>query len=222
MLKVDDYDKVKKAIMRDGMSQREAAKTFKHGRDTIRKILAHPTPPGYQRSTEPVQPVIEPFKFILDTWVQDEIDRNVPRKQRSGSTIFWKRLREQYDFKGSVYPVRRYLRKKKRSLQQEVFFPLEFTPGEEAQVDWGTAGVLISGRPVKAHLFCMRLCYSRATFVWAYTNEKLECFLDGHVRAFRFFGGVPRNCRYDNLKTAVVRVGVGHERDLHPRFLDMC
>ena len=31
MLKVDDYDTVKKAILRDGMSQREAAKTFKHG-----------------------------------------------------------------------------------------------------------------------------------------------------------------------------------------------
>ena len=58
-------------------------------------------------------------------------------------------------------------------------------------------------------------------------NEKLECFLDGHVKAFGFFGGVPFNCArspggaYDNLRTAVLRVGVGQERDLHPRFMEM-
>ena len=107
MLKVDDYEKIKKAVLHDGMSQREAAKTFKHGRDTIRKILAHATPPGYQRSREPVQPVIEPFKAILDAWVQDEIDRKVHRKQRSNAKVLWKRLQDEYSFKGSVYPVRR-------------------------------------------------------------------------------------------------------------------
>jgi len=42
---VEDYEKIKKAILRDGMSQRQAAKTFKHGRETIRKILEHGTPP---------------------------------------------------------------------------------------------------------------------------------------------------------------------------------
>ena len=221
MLKVDDYEKIKKAILHDGMSQREAAKTFKHGRDTIRKILAHATPPGYQRSREPVQPVIEPFKAILDAWVQDEIDRKVHRKQRSNAKVLCKRLQDEYSFKGSVYPVRRYLKKKKRSLQQEAYFPLVFGPAEEAQVDWGEAWVTICGERVQVHLFCMRLCYSRAPFVRAYVNEKLECFLDGHVKAFRFFGGVPRGCAYDNLRTAVLRVGVGQERDLHPRFVEM-
>lgn len=221
MLKVDDYEKIKKAILHDGMSQREAARVFHHGRDTIRKILDHPTPPGYQRKKEPLQPVIEPFKAILDAWVQDEIDRKVHRKQRSSAKVFWKRLQDEYDFQGSVYPVRRYLKKKKRSLQQEAFFPLEFAPGEEAQVDWGAAWVNICSRLVQVHLFCMRLCYSRATFVRAYLNEKLECFLDGHVKAFRFFGGVPRGCAYDNLRTAVLRVGVGQERDLQPRFVEM-
>lgn len=167
MLKVDDYEKIKKAILHDGMSQREAAKTFKHGRDTIRKILAHPTPPGYQRSREPAQPVIEPFKAILDAWVQDEIDRKVHRKQRSNSKVLWKRLQDECGFKGSVHPVRRYLKKKKRLLQQEVYFPLVFAPGEEGRVDWGEAWVTICGERVQVHLFCMRLCYSRATFVRA-------------------------------------------------------
>jgi len=71
---------------------------------------------------------------------------------------------------------------------------------------------------VIVHLFCLRLAYSRATFVWAYPCEKLECFLDGHVRAFRHFGGVPRRCAYDNLKSAVIRAGKSHERVLNAHF----
>lgn len=67
----------------------------------------------------------------------------------------------------------------------------------------------------------MRLCYSRAAFVRAYISEKLECFLDGHVRAFRYFGGIPPNCAYDNLRTAVTWVGVGKERKLNRRFVKM-
>jgi len=59
MLKVEDYEKIKKAILRDGMSQRQAAKTFKHGRETIRKILEHGTPPGYQRKQRAIQPIID-------------------------------------------------------------------------------------------------------------------------------------------------------------------
>ena len=80
---------------------------------------------------------------------------------------------------------------------------------------------MIGNRLVTVHLFCIRLCYSRASFVRAYVSEKLECFLDGHVRAFRYFGGVPQSCAYDNLKTAVTWVGIGKERKLNPRFIEM-
>jgi len=218
---VDDYEIIKKAILRDGMSQREAAKTFKHGRETIRKILEHGTPPGYQRKQKPVQPIIEPVKHIIDGWIEDEIRRKVHRKQRSNATVIWKRLCADHDFRGSVYPVRRYLQKKKRGGGKEVFFPLQFAAGEEGQVDWGQATVMIGNRLVTVHLFCMRLCYSRAAFVRAYVSEKLECFLDGHVRAFRFFEGVPQSCAYDNLRTAVTWVGIGKERKLNQRFVEM-
>jgi transposase len=234
MLKVEDYEMIKKAILRDGMSQREAAKTFKHGRETIRKILEHGTPPGYQRRQKPVQPIIEPAKHIIDSWIEDEIERKVHRKQRSNATVIWKLLCADHDFRGSVYPVRRYLQKKKRGGGKEVFFPLQFAAGEEGQVDWGQASVMIGNRLVTVHLFCrgrrlfcMRLCYCRAAFVRAYVSEKLECFLDGHVRAFRYFGGVAQSCArspggtYDNLRTAVTWVGVGKERKLNARFVEM-
>ena len=33
----------------------------------------------------------------------------------------------------------------------------------------------------------------------------MESFLEGHVRAFEWLGGVPRECVYDNLRSAVAR-----------------
>ena len=116
--------------------------------------------------------------------------------------------------------VRRYLASK-RSRGGEVYFPLQFDPGEEAQVDWGEAWFHLNGEPTKAFLFCMRLCHSKASFVRAYRRQTQEALLDGHVRAFEFFGGVPRRTAYDNLKTVVISVGKGQERRLTKRFIEL-
>ena len=96
--------------------------------------------------------------------------------------------------------------------------PLAFEPGEEGQVDWHEGWLIESGVWRKAQFFCMRLCYSKASFVWPYERATLEAFLDGHVRAFAYFGGVPRRLAYDNLASAVVQIGRGQERRLTERF----
>ena len=99
--------------------------------------------------------------------------------------------------------------------------PLVFEAGEEAQVDWGQAKVVENGTPRTVQLFCMRLSHSKASFVYPYQRATMEAFLDGHVRAFEFFGGVPRRLAYDNLKSAVTHVGRGKERKLNERFLQL-
>jgi hypothetical protein len=42
--------------------------------------------------------------------------------------------------------------------------------------------------------------------VIAYPAETTEAFCDGHVKAFEFFGGVPRSILYDNTRIAVARI----------------
>jgi transposase len=64
----------------------------------------------------------------------------------------------------------------------------------------------IGGVRQKVHFFCLDLPQSDACFVKAYPRETTEAFLDGHVAAFAFFGGVPRSILYDNLKLAVARI----------------
>jgi hypothetical protein len=103
----------------------------------------------------------------------------------------------------------------------DVYVPLVFAAGEEAQVDWGEATVVVGGQERTLQFFCVRLAFSRATFVRAYERQDQVSFLDGHVRAFAFLGGVPKRLAYDNLKTAVIRVGRGRERDLNAKFVEL-
>jgi transposase len=70
----------------------------------------------------------------------------------------------------------------------------ETGPGEQAQVDYGQLWVWIGLQPQKIHLFVFTLGYSRRLYARAYRNERLTTLLDGHERAFRWFGGMPLSC----------------------------
>jgi hypothetical protein len=87
----------------------------------------------------------------------------------------------------------------------EKFVPLSHPPGH-AQVDFGEAIGVIGGVRRKLHIFFMSLPYSDAFFIKAYPAETTEAFLEGHVSAFAFFGGVPQTILYDHTKLAVVKI----------------
>ena len=218
MLQVEDYERIRRAVIVQGKSQREAARELSHSRKTVAKALKHSSPPGYRRQAAPHRPVLGAFETIVDAWVAEDQQR--PRKQRHTGTRMHQRLRDEYGFRGSVSAVRRYL-VSKRSRGGEVYFPLQFDPGEEAQIDWGEAWFHLNGVATKALLFCMRLCHSKVSFVRAYRRQNQEALLDGHVRAFEFLGGVPRRMAYDNLKTVVISVGRGQDRRLTKRFIEL-
>jgi hypothetical protein len=65
----------------------------------------------------------------------------------------------------------------------------------------------------------MSLPWSDAFFCCAFPRECTEAFLEGHRRAFAFFGGVPRRISYDNSRIAVKRVMTGRQRELTDEFL---
>jgi hypothetical protein len=53
---------------------------------------------------------------------------------------------------------------------------------------------------------------ANAVFCQVFPRECTEVFLEGHKRAFAFFGGVPRRIAYDNTKTTVARITGSRER----------
>lgn len=113
--------------------------------------------------------------------------------------------------------VRDYIREKRRR-QAEVFIPLIHRPGDEAQVDFFEVTVEEAGEFRKAWKFVMRLMYSGRDFVRLYDRADQLSFLDAHVRAFEYLGGVPHRIIYDNLSAAVKKT-IGKERQLTERFM---
>lgn len=214
MLKVDHYDLIRQKL-RDGMSQREIAKELGHSRNTVAKAVQYNLPPGYRMSKERSKPAIEPFTHIIKQWVDD--NKKARPKQRQTAKKIYQRLCDEYGFVGHYTTVQRYV-KEAANRRQEVFMPLQFEPGEEAQVDWHDGYIFDNGIERKVNFFCMKLCFSKAPFVYPYERANLESFLDGHVRAFEYFGGVPRRLAYDNLKTAVTKILHGKKRKLNERF----
>jgi hypothetical protein len=77
---------------------------------------------------------------------------------------------------------------------------------------------VIAGERVTVQIFVMRLNYSRARFAMAFPFQKQEAFFEGQIQGFHFFGGVPRNVTYDNLKTAVFRILEGKNRQEQAAF----
>ena len=65
MVRVDVYLRVRRAVMVEGMSIREASRVFGLHRDTVRKMVAYSVPPGYRRRRPPRKPKLEPFTGVI-------------------------------------------------------------------------------------------------------------------------------------------------------------
>jgi hypothetical protein len=101
------------------------------------------------------------------------------------------------------------------------FVPLSFAPGEAFQFDWSEDWAIIDGVRTKLQVAHFKLSYSRAFFVRAYILQTHEMLFDAHNHAFRMLGGVPRRGIYDNMRTAIDKVGRGKARTVNARFAAM-
>ncbi|MCP4891405.1 MAG: IS21 family transposase [Planctomycetaceae bacterium] len=199
---MDRWTDIRRDVLVDGMSMREACKKYHLNFRTIQKILSHAEPPGYcQRATRD-KPTIGPFIPIIHEIL--EADKKVHKKQRHTGKRIFDRLRDEHGYTGGITVVRDEIRRWKRS-STEVFMPLSHPPGE-AQFDFGEAKAIYRGREIKVMFCVMSLPYSDAFFCQAFPRECTETFQEGHVRAFEFFGGVPKRISYDNSKIAVAKI----------------
>jgi transposase len=210
-----DIECIRKLVLRDGWSIRKASRELRVSRQTVRKALESSGPFRYRRREPPRCPAIDPYRGVIRAWLKE--DETAPRKQRHTAKRIYTRLVDEYGFAGAESTVRRHVARM-RPKPDEMFLPLSADWGQMAQVDWFPAKAFIAGEPQGISVFAMRMRTSRVVFAWASRTEKLEAFLEGHVRAFQWLGGVPRECVYDNPKTAVTKILAGSEREEHERF----
>jgi transposase len=212
---MEQWNEIRRRVLVDGVSQREACKHYALHWRTLKKILTHAEPPGYRRVKPPARPLIEPVLPTIRQILDD--DAKAPRKQRHTAKRIWQRLKDEHAFKGGYTSVKDAVRELKVG-RKEVFLPLVHPPGE-AQVDYGFAQVTLAGVETDVAVFVMSLPYSDAVYIQVFPRECTETFQEGHARAFAFFGGVPSRIAYDNTKTAVAKIVGPRERELTHEFL---
>ena len=184
------------------MSERAAARHFGISRESVKKMLSFSVPPVYRRSAPVRRPKLVGFTEIIDQWLRDDLGQRA--KQRHTAKRVFERLRDEHTVTGGYTIVKDYIREHRRR-GREMFVPLHHPPGH-APADFGEAAVVIGGVERTAHFFAFNLPPSDASFVRAYPAATAEAWVDGHVHAFAFFGGVPQSVLYDNDRCLVARI----------------
>jgi transposase len=209
---MDQYESIRTLHRVYEKSIRDIARQTGHHRETIRKAIAGKEP-KYRRKKPVRNPVMDPVAAIIEKWLEE--DQNRPRKQRHTAHRVYERLVEEHGFEGAESTVRRWVREYTAGQGYtgiEAVVLLDPEAARQAEVDWGTAWVVMAGEQRQVKLFCMRSRYSGKPYVRAYPWERQEMFFDAHMRAFTYFGGVFEEIVYDNLTTAVKKILRGKKR----------
>lgn len=205
---------IRHAVIVLGHSRRWAARTFKVARGTVDRYVDDDAGTGTRKPAARPSPrrqaaLTELPKLIAET--------AVAKKQQLTAQRAHELLKERGVDVG--YTLVKDLMAERRRAGAEVFIPLQYPAGDLGEVDFFEVELDVDGVRTTAFLFLMRLMASSRDFCWVYPRQDQVCFLDGHVRAYAHFGGVPDRCAYDNLKPAVKRHLIGSERELTPRML---
>jgi transposase len=197
---------------RAGLSLRDIAQSTSCGKTTVSEVLGRAKeskiswpidlndkelvsllyPPALKPSTMP-EPDMEYVFYEM-------------KKKSVTLMLLWEEYKETYSH-GLMYSqfCSRYRDFKKTN---KLTMHIEHKAGEEMQVDW--AGYTVpyidrqTGEAKVAYVFVAVLPASAYPFVYAYDDRKLVNWIDAHVRAFEYFGGVAAVLIPDNVKTAVI------------------
>ena len=185
---MDQVHVVRHKVLVEGRTQRAVARELGLSRVTVGKYLDQAAPVGKRR------PRLGPGRSGTrsPTRVQALLAESVRwtgGKQRLTATRLHALLVAEGHRVG-VTVVKDAVAEWKRQ-RREVFVPLTYRPGDLAEVDFFEVLVDVDGTRRKAWLFLMRLMYSGRDFAWIYERQDQISFLDGHVRAFAHFEGVP-------------------------------
>ncbi len=215
---------IRKWALRDKMPIREIARRTGISRNTIKKYLREGiVEPAFQTPDRPSK--LDPYAKQLTAWLVS--DQRKSRKERRTAKLMHADL-VKLGYDGSYERVAAFVREWKGERQRAhhttdrgTFVPLVFAPGEAFQFDWSEDWAYVGGERIKLQVAHIKLSHSRAFLVRAYLLQTHEMLFDAHWHAFRVFEGVPGRGIYDNMKTAVDKVGIGKKRDVNARFTAM-
>ena len=215
---MDQVHVVRHKVLVEGRSQRSVARELGLARGTVRKYLDQGVPGRPATAAPRPRPVWDAVGPRVQALLVQSAQWTGGKQRLTATRLHGLVVAEGHQV--GVTVIKAAMAEWKRQ-RREVFVPLTYRPGDLAEVDFFEVLIDLDGTRRKAWLFLMRLMYSGRDFAWIYERQDQISFLDGHVRAFAHFDGVPARVAYDNLRAAVVRILVGGGRTLTARFSAM-
>ena len=176
-----------RVLSKQGKSIRDIARLLKVSRNTVRRYLRGDGLPRYERKARPSK--LDDYKQYIAERVRAASPEWIP------ATVLQRELRA-LGYTGGVSILKDHLATLKPVARPEPLIRFETEPGRQMQADFAT----IRRGKDRLAVFIATLGWSRATFVEFVTDERMETLLGCHERAFFYFGGVPREVLYDNMR----------------------
>ena len=191
-------------LRRKGLTQREIAKKLGISRNTVKKYIENQGYPERDRSKPNRKSLVDRFQGNIAAWLEEDMEYK--------ATWIYDRLRPM-GFDGSYEIVKRAVHAIKEERQRIAYMRFETEPGYQSQVDFGEFQVEnADGTIRKLYLFSMILGYSRKIYAELIERCDLPSFLDCHIHAFEYFGGVTEEILYDRMKNVFIGRIAGRDK----------
>ena len=172
----------------------EIARRTGYDRKTVLKYVTALTPPQSHKRKKSAS-IVDPYKDYIRLRIEEYSRISAQRLHREIQT---------QGFTGSYSSVKQYVRRIRPEIPKPPIYRYESKPGKQVQVDWGSCGyVEIDGKRRQLYCFAMILGYSRMRYVEFTLRVDVPTFIQCHINAFRYFGGVSEHALYDNMKQVV-------------------
>ena len=181
-------------LLNEGLSISEISRRTGHDRKTIRKYKFEKLPLN-SKGRKQKGSILDPYK--------DYINSRLGMYDLSAIRL----LEEIQDmgYPGGYTLVKKFVRYIKRNKRIPAEYRFETGPGIQAQADWSEMeNIIIDGIETKLYCFNMVLGFSRMRYVEFTIDTKTETFIQCHINAFQYFGGVTKEILYDNTKNVVL------------------
>jgi len=193
MLGVAMYTTIK-TLMEKGLNKSQIVRATGHDWKTVAKVIR-----GIEMGKE--EPEKKPHPVILDAYKEKVVQ--LMEEGLTGVRIHQEL--QKLGVKIGYSTVKNYLTRIKK--REKIFVRIQTYPAEKAQVDFGYVGLTMdnNGKKRRTWIFNMRLSYSRLDYYEKVYDQGVETFIQCHINAFNYFGGVPRVCKNRQLKGSYLR-----------------
>ena len=164
--------------------------------------------------TKPTYKPREKVYHVLSDEMRKLIDEELEKNAKKTALGQRKQLKKVQDihndlckagYQVSYSTVTKYVRDRKAELDsaaRECFIKQKYVPGQRLEYDWGEVKIFIKGELKSFNMAAVAFC-SNGRWARLFTRQDKQAMMEAHVECFHYFGRVPEEMVYDNMRTAV-------------------